>query len=227
MRVGPSPMARAISTASDASSPPAIDVPSPVQLDGDRGQEPSPNGRRLIGHAGERLLEEGEGLLADEPDLRRSAEGARIRAARARRWGSPRVRATSAAAKTVGSPPRVPGIAEGRGQVDQQVTAQLEGRSVEQLQQAEGAVEVTDRGLEGELGRRLGRGPPGDVDRLLGVTGQRPFAVVVGEGVEVGVGAGPPLRSSIASPTRQCMRTRRLVEISSWSAERTSAWAKR
>ena len=55
-------------------SPPTIDVPSPLQLDGDRGQEPSSNRRRLIGHAGERLLVEGEDLLVDDPDLRRSAE---------------------------------------------------------------------------------------------------------------------------------------------------------
>ena len=190
LRVGPSPMARAISTRLGRESPPAIEVPVRIAARWRSRTGAERDGRRLVGHAGEGLLVESEGLLVDGPGLRRSSRSrARVRAARARRCGSPRVRATSAAAKTVVPLPGVPGVAERRGQVEQQVTSQLEGRSVEQLKQADGAVEMTRRRLEGQLVGRLGRGPPGDVDCLRGVARQGPFAVVVGEGVERGVGA--------------------------------------
>ncbi len=74
---------------------------------------------------------------------------------------------------------------------DQEVAAHLAVGNVLELDRAERALEVAGRGFEGELGHRALAGSTSEVDGLGRVAGERPFAVVVGELVEVLVEVGP------------------------------------
>ena len=80
------------------------------------------------------------------------------------------------------------------------------------------------RALERELGVGAFAGAAAVVDGLERVAGERALAEVVRELVEPGIGAVRVARFE-REPTCQCMRTRRLVVSSSYSAERTSACA--
>ena len=115
--------------------PPAVDVPSPLQLDRDRRQQLGAHGRRPVGHAGERLVVEGELLLADEPDLGRHPERRQDQRGPNQPLGIAEGPCHVGGGEHGGPPPRVPGVAEGCGEVEQQVTSQLEDGTCEQLQQ--------------------------------------------------------------------------------------------